>query len=281
MEKTRTRFVSRLAARPVPPAVRHAPPGVTIAIPNWNHEYVLPRSVGSALRAVRSLRETGVDAEVLVVDDRSRDGSTTLLRQAEALYAADGLRVLALRRNVGLPTVRNVALCEASYAGVVFMDADNELVPENLVQFHRSMTATGAAVVYGNLLCRKAGGRTEVLSNESVQDRVLEANYIDAFALFDRHQVLDAGGFLDAAEVEAREDWEAYLHLAASGAKIVFVPLVFGVYHELPGSMIDESRQDHAAQQKYLQRVYDQLSVRPRMPLNARHLRYHPETGYL
>ena len=281
MDKTRTRFLSRLAARPVPAAVRHAPPGVTVAIPNWNHEYVLPRSVGSALRAVRSLRAAGVDAEVLVVDDYSRDGSTTLLRQAEALYAPDGLRVLALRRNVGLPTVRNVALCEASYASVVFMDADNELLPENLVHFHRSIKATGAAVVYGNLLWCRSDGRTEVMSNESLQDRVLDANYIDAFAMFDRHAVLDAGGFLDAAEVEAREDWEAYLHLAAAGGKVVFVPLVFGVYHELPGSMIDEGRADHAAQQKHLRRVYDQLGVRPRMPLNTRHLRYHPEVGYL
>ena len=281
MDNPARRFLSRLAARPVPAAVRQAPPGVTIAIPNWNHEYVLPRSIGSALRGVAALRAAGVDAEVLVVDDRSRDGSPTLLRQAEALYAADGLRVLALRRNVGLPTVRNVALCEASYDRVVFMDADNELVPENLRHFYRAIVGTGAAVVYGNLLCRKSGGQTEVLSNESVQDRMVEANYIDAFAMFDRHQLLDAGGYLDGAEVEAREDWEAYLHLAAAGAKIVFVPLVFGVYHELPGSMIDEGRHEHGAQREHLRRVFDQLGVRARMPLNTRHLRYHPDVGYL
>ena len=281
MDKTAKRFVSRLAARPVPAAVRQAPPGVTIAIPNWNHEYVLPRSVGSALRGVRVLRAAGVDAEVLVVDDRSRDGSPTLLRQMEALHAGDGLRVLALRRNVGLPTVRNVALGAASYASVVFMDADNELLPENLPHFQRAMAQTGAAAVYGNLLCRRAGDRTEVMSGESVQDRLFEANYIDAFAMFDRHRLLDAGGFLDAAEVEAREDWEAYLHLAAAGAKVVFVPLVFGVYHELPGSMIDEGRHEHGAQREHLRRMYDQLGVRPRMPMNTRHLRYHPEVGYI
>jgi glycosyltransferase involved in cell wall biosynthesis len=281
MDKTARRFLSRMAARPVPAAVRQAPPGVTIAIPNWNHEYVLPRSVGSALRGVRALRRAGVDAEVLVVDDRSRDGSPTLLRQAEALYAADGLRVLALRRNVGLPTARNLALCEASYASVVFMDADNELVPENLPHFHRAMERTGAAVVYGNLLCRKATDRADVMSSESFQDRMLDANYIDAFAMVDRHRLLDAGGYLDAAEVEAREDWEAYLHMAAAGATVVFVPLVFGVYHELPGSMIDEGRHEHGAQREHLRRTYDQLGVRARMPLNTRHLRYHPDVGYL
>ena len=59
--------------------------GVTIAIPNWNHEVLLPRSVLSALRTVAILREQGVPAEVLVIDDFSRDGSLTLLRQLEAL----------------------------------------------------------------------------------------------------------------------------------------------------------------------------------------------------
>ena len=68
--------------------------GVTIAIPNWNHEILLPRSIASALRAVDLLRNEGVPAEVLVIDDASRDGSQTLLRQLEALYSKAGLRCL-------------------------------------------------------------------------------------------------------------------------------------------------------------------------------------------
>src|SRR5687768_16903497 len=87
-----------------------AAPGVTVAIPNWNHELLLARSVGSALRAVRLLRLRGVPGEVLVVDDASRDGSLVLLRQMEALHYGDGLRVLALGRNGGLAATRNAAL---------------------------------------------------------------------------------------------------------------------------------------------------------------------------
>ena len=76
--------------------------GVTIAIPNWNHEVFLPRSVGSALAAVKELRRHGLGGEVLVVDDQSRDGSLMLLRQLEALHFAEGLRVLALPENGGV-----------------------------------------------------------------------------------------------------------------------------------------------------------------------------------
>src|SRR5688572_28364497 len=51
--------------------------GMTIAIPNWNHELVLPRSVASALDGVGQLARHDVRAEVLVIDDASRDGSLT------------------------------------------------------------------------------------------------------------------------------------------------------------------------------------------------------------
>ena len=83
--------------------------GVTIVIPNWNHEVLLPRAISSALRSMDVLRKQGVAAEVLVIDDCSRDGSVTLLHQLEALYYKDGLRCLAFGTNAGLPSSRNQA----------------------------------------------------------------------------------------------------------------------------------------------------------------------------
>jgi glycosyltransferase involved in cell wall biosynthesis len=261
-------------------ATRCAPAGVTIAIPNWNHELVLPRSVGSALAAVRRLRRRDVPADVLVVDDASRDGSLTLLRQLEALHYGDGLRVLSLAKNVGLAAVRNLALVHAEFRYVLFMDADNELIPDNLFQFYRSIQQTGAAAVYGNLLSpKKDAAAVGVMSNESFQDKIFRANYIDAFALFDREQLLDAGGY--DSLLPGREDWELYLHLATSGRRIVFVPLVMGVYHDLPISMIKEASGNYIDQTARCRRVFDQLGLRDRMPLNTRHLRFHPDVGYL
>ena len=256
--------------------------GVTIAIPNWNHELLLARSVGSALKAVRALREHGADGEVLVIDDASRDGSVVLLRQMETMHYKDGLRVLARGRNSGLPAVRNAALAAASNRYVLFMDADNELIPENLWHFYRSVRDTRAAAVYGNLLSRRLdSGAVTVLSNESFQDRMFDANYVDAFALFDRLQLLDCGGgYSEHPGVRGREDWEMYLHLAACGRRIVFVPLVLGFYHDLPNSMIKQARPE-GEQKVFVTRVYDQLGLRGRMPLRTRHLRYHPDIGYL
>jgi glycosyltransferase involved in cell wall biosynthesis len=258
----------------------NATSGVTIAIPNWNHEFVLPRSIGSALDAVEHLGRHGVPAEVLVIDDASRDGSVTLLRQLEALYYDRGLRVLALAVNTGLAAVRNVALRQATYRYVLFLDADNEIVAANAHHFYRAIGQTRAAAVYGNLLShRRDSDLVAVISNESFQDKMFQYNYIDAFALFDRLQLLDAGAYDES--LRTREDWELYLHLAAAGRRVVFVPLVLGVYHDLPGSMIKETQASQWEQTARFRRIYDQLGVRERLALNTRQLRYHPDIGYL
>ncbi|MGH9801610.1 MAG: glycosyltransferase family 2 protein, partial [Blastocatellia bacterium] len=155
--------------------------GVTIAIPNWNHEYFLPRSIKSALDSLKALAGHGVAGEVLVIDDSSRDGSLTLLRQFEALHYEDGLRVCALSKNVGLGAARNQALQAARFRYVAFLDADNELTPENLYHFYRAIKQTDAVAVFGNLICPTEGGM-RLLSNQSFQVRVFGGNYIDACA---------------------------------------------------------------------------------------------------
>jgi glycosyltransferase involved in cell wall biosynthesis len=257
-----------------------ARPGVTIAIPNWNHEIMLPRAIASALRAAGLLREEGIPSEVIVIDDASRDGSQTLLRQLEALYAQDGFRCLALGANVGLATVRNRAMEHARYRYLSFLDADNELVPENLPLFVRTLEQTGAAVAYGNLLVRTpvADYAHYVLSNESMQMKIFRGNYVDAFSVWDRVQLHDVGGF--ETSFNALEDYEMWLHLATNGRRIVFVPAVLGYYYALPVSLaLDRQKQDATVGR--ICRMYDQVKVREFLQMNTCHLRYHPELGYL
>lgn len=256
--------------------------GVTIAIPNWNHELLLPRAVKSALAAVAVMRDRGQPGEVVVIDDYSRDGSVTLLRQLEARYHREGLRVFAFGANGGLPAARNQALAHARYRHVVFLDADNELVPENLPAFVDTLTQTGAAAAYGTLLIRSvtSGVAHHAFSNESVQDKLFEGNYIDAFAVFDRTQLVDHGGYEHGNKMH--EDYELWMHLATAGRQVVFVPVVLGYYYVLPASMtIDHGRNQAApALNSRLRRMFDQMDARKRLPLATRHRRYHPELGY-
>jgi glycosyltransferase involved in cell wall biosynthesis len=264
--------------------IRTPPNGITIAIANWNHELVLGRSVGSALRAARLLRAEGLPAEVVVVDDASRDGSVTLLRQLEALYFEDMLRVLLCAENGGPAVARNQATLEARYRYIMFLDADNEVLPESLPVLYRAILDTKAAWVYGNLISLDAlsGELIQLISDESFQDRILEENYIDTMALIDRVQLLDANGFLADSRF-GREDWELNMHIAFSGRCIVFVPIIVGRYYDSPISFNKEKTKSEIAtrQLKYFQRSFDQLGLRRGHFLNTRYLRYHPDLGYI
>lgn len=261
--------------------VERALEGVTIAIPNWNHEYFLPRSINSALATLKALAEHGIAGEVLVIDDCSRDGSLALLRQFEALHYEDGLRVCALAKNGGLGAARNQALQVARFRYVAFLDADNELTPENLYHFYRSIKQTESVAVFGNLICPTEGAM-RLLSEQSFQTRIFRGNYIDACALFDRVQAMDCGGYQTGHLLHGHDDWELYLHFAALGRRIVFVPLTFGIYYDLPNSLIKEATQQRGWEVVgRVHRIFNQLEIRDRMPHNSRQLRYHPDIGYL
>ena len=259
---------------------RQAPQGVTIGIPNWNHEFLLARSIHSAMKAAEILKAKGIHAEVLVNDDASRDGSTTLLRQLEAIYYEDGLRVLAQQENRGLGPSRNTMLLRATYRYILFLDADNEVIPENVSIFFQSIVDTQAAVVYGNLVIKRYGQDSipGFYSNQSYTDHIFDANYIDNMALYDRTQVSEMGGY----ENQIVEDWELLNHLATNGRLVVFVPALFGLYYEYQHSLVHElDREHHLRLNARMKRVYDQFGMRKQQIIKTRHLRYHPDVGYI
>src|SRR5262249_24947482 len=116
------------------------------------------------------------------------------------------------------------------------------------------------------------------LSNESMQKKIFLWNYVDAFSIWDRFQLLDVGGF--DASLDCLEDYEMWQHLATDGRRIVFVPAVLGYYYILPSPMPGNPRKHKMAEAR-LVRVFNQLKVRELLQMNIYHIRYHPELGYI
>lgn len=249
--------------------------GVSVIIPNWNHEFFLPRSISSALETVRQLSTNGIDGEVIVVDDHSRDGSSTLLRQLEAMYYSEGLRVFLQPKNMGLGHVRNKALELARYRYVAVLDADNELIPENIHQFVKAIRETDAAIVFGNLIT-VSGNETGVRGNQCFDHEIYEKNYIDACALVDRDQLIQMGGYVTDPALFGYEDWEMNLHLASNGRKVIHMPLEFGRYYRLPESMIRGADIRHGQTMRRISRIFNQVGIRKTMPSNTFRLVYNP-----
>lgn len=108
-------------------AIRHDPqpvrPGatVTVVIACYNYEHYLPQAVASAL----DQRDVAVD--VVIVDDRSTDGSLAVARTL-----AEGesrITVIASERNGGAVAAFNRGLAEAKGEFLVRLDADDLLTP--------------------------------------------------------------------------------------------------------------------------------------------------------
>jgi succinoglycan biosynthesis protein ExoO len=236
--------------------------GVTIFIPNWNQRPFLPRALTSALKALDELEQAGFDGELIVIDDGSRDGSQRFLRSVEMLRSDTRVATAFLPHNIGLPRVRNAGLRLAQFRYILFLDADNELVPENAPLFVRAMRETNAALVYGTLLDRSAGKIVGERSHKEPAMDLFDMNYIDALALFDTEQVLLLGGFSTIPLLYGYEDWELVLQLVDNDREILFVPALMGYYHIGRSNMLRETAARATDRWQLMQRIHAPLGSR-------------------
>jgi dolichol-phosphate mannosyltransferase len=119
------------------------PPQVSVAIPLYNEEEVLPELYRRVRDVLRSL--PGEGHEIVFVNDGSSDGTLELL---EAIAVVDDrVRVVALSRNFGHQAALTAALDHAAGDVVVLMDGDLQDAPETIPQF-LAKYAEGYDVVY-------------------------------------------------------------------------------------------------------------------------------------
>lgn len=140
--------VRRVAACGPPPA--GALPTVSVVIPCFNYGHFLAGCLDSVLS------QDGVRVSVLVIDDRSTDGSD----QLAARVCAEDPRVTLCchRENTGLIATANEGLEWASGDYVVLLSADDQLVPGSLARATSVMEAEPTVgLVYGRPLLAPEG----------------------------------------------------------------------------------------------------------------------------
>jgi hypothetical protein len=168
------------------------------------------------------------------------------------------------------------------------MDADNELVPNNLPLFLQSIVETGAALVYGNLIAKQGEEVIGLWPSRAATMRLTRGNYIDTFALVDARRLLRAGGYNSDPRLYGYEDWELVLHLISEEEKIVFVPAAMGYYYRIPGSRLQETLQKEGqttgssseGTEALMQRMFAQTGTREWDPVRVGHI-YHPAVGFI
>jgi glycosyltransferase involved in cell wall biosynthesis len=116
---------------------------VSVIIPSYNSARWLASAVGSVRR------QTLPADEIVIVDDGSTDETALLCRTF-----GEGVKYVH-RRNGGLAAARNTGVRESSGDWLLFLDADDILLPNALQDLLRTAEESDAGVVYGFVLQRR------------------------------------------------------------------------------------------------------------------------------
>ena len=196
---------------------------LSVVIPAYNEE----RFIGRLLEQIKAvdLAPLGLDAEIIVIDDCSRD------RTAEIVAATDGVRLHRMERNGGKGRAVRAGIAAAGGDYLIIQDADLEYDPQDYVQMLPPLLDGRADVVYGSRYLGRGrypnqslgaylGGRSLSAIAWLFTGRYL-TDTVTALKLFRRADIaalpLETSGFELDHEITAR--------MLARGRRIVEVPI--------------------------------------------------------
>jgi glycosyltransferase involved in cell wall biosynthesis len=113
-------------------------PDVSVVVPTRNRSHLLRLTLGSALR------QTGIDLEVMVVDDASTDDTAGTV----ASLKDQRLRILRQHSQGGVSAARNRGIADATGTWIAFLDDDDLWAPDKLSQQVAAATSSGRAWAY-------------------------------------------------------------------------------------------------------------------------------------
>lgn len=182
-------------------------PLVSVVIPCWNQGHYL----GEAIESV--LAQTHSEIELVVVDDGSEDNSF------EVASRYPGVRCLR-QPNSGVAAARNRGLAETRGSFVVFLDADDRLLPNALEVGVGELSAQPKAAFSAGVprdigrdgTVIRVGGQPLVTRDHYL--KLLEECFIwSGSSVVYRREALEAVGAFNEGRIAA-DDYELYLKLA-------------------------------------------------------------------
>lgn len=182
-------------------------PRVSVIICTRNRCELLPR-------AVESVRSASSNAEIIVVDDASDDGT------AEVCQAWDDVHYFRAQRKLGLGGARNVGVVAATSAFITFLDDDDRRLPGSLdLQVDLLEAQASAGMIYGRVLygddkCQPKGGHyPENCPQGDIFWELLCQNFVPCPTVVFRRACLTRIGLLEE-NAPGIEDWDLWVRIA-------------------------------------------------------------------
>lgn len=210
---------------------------ISVAIPNWNGEAVLPECVASVYRA---LDKAGIDSgvDVVVADDRSTDQGLQILRRD---YPQ--VRLIEMEQRSGFGKTANTAVEHCANDYVLLLNNDVYVEEDFFVHWNRffqdpAMFAMASWMLRWDRKTVDSGRRVGVwdkglIRHWVVQDRGQAAPSLYACggaAVYDRHKFAAIGGFDALYRPMYTEDLDLCYVAWKRGWKVMYEPNCV-VYH--------------------------------------------------
>lgn len=190
--------------RPARSAERSGP-SVAIVIPAYNEERFIGRCVASCLR------QTSLPDEIIVVNNRSTDGTETIVRRLQAENRHIPIRILTQNEYQGITPTRNCGFDQVRSTVIGRIDADSVIAPNWVATIRRrfrdpAVDAVTGPVFYYDMPLRQATFRLD----RAVRDR-LHRKAKDQRFLFGSNMAVRASAWRAVRHL-TRLDLEDQLH---------------------------------------------------------------------
>jgi glycosyltransferase involved in cell wall biosynthesis len=198
-------------------------PLVSVIIPTYNRETLILRAIDSVLR------QTYQNFELIVVDDKSTDGTQQVLSSIRD----PRLRVLRHSTNSGPPATRNTGINAASGEYLAFLDSDDEWLEQKLEVQLAVMREKDAHFCYCQLYCYNPDGTRTILP---------QRGYTGGSLL--RYLICDGGSMQTSGPMVRKDfnvpfdattifhdDWDWVVRIREKTDRFVFVPQPLSHFH--------------------------------------------------
>ena len=211
-------------------------PLVSIITPTFNRASLIGRAISSVQR------QTFSNWQMIVVDDGSTDHTVDVVRSRAERDPR--IRLVQSVTNSGMPAVaRNLGIHQAQGQLIAFLDSDDWWWAQHLeahVRAHGTMTSPG--LCYSHLWSRRPRSPLYGLlflpsprQQAQTREQLLQRNSIQCSAVTVSASLLQhVGGFSEAPQLAAIEDYELWLRCSESGP-VEFIPRLTGVYSSAQG----------------------------------------------
>jgi|SRR3990167_3284879 len=214
-------------------------PRITIGIPCYNQGQYLVECIESVFA------QTEKPYEIIVCNDGSPDETRYVAQQYPVKYIET--------TNRGLASARNTILMNASGDYILFLDADDKLLPNCLQRIADTITDNPEAdIVAPSFKCFGVNnGEVILMPNPQLEDFKpadfkTPMNRVGYFSAIKKEALLEVGGY-SPKMTWGWEDYHLSITLLSKGKKIVTIPEVLILYRTKENSMITEANK-HASE---------------------------------